>query len=187
MMAGAALLVLRAEPAVRRPSLHFFFLGAGFMLLETRSVTQLALLFGATWIVNSIVFASILAAIFVTNYMVLKDFAPRPKISYALLFATLVAGYFLPFDSLVAWSLPIRLAAAASIVGLPIAWASFVFSTSFKREVDVARVFGSNLLGAVVGGCLEYASNVWGLDSLYLVALLLYVASLAFMRRSSPS
>ena len=37
-----------------------FFLGAGFMLIETKAVVQMALLFGGTWIVNSVVFCAVL-------------------------------------------------------------------------------------------------------------------------------
>ena len=37
-----------------------FFLGAGFMLVETKAVVQMALLFGGTWMVNTVVFAAIL-------------------------------------------------------------------------------------------------------------------------------
>src|SRR5262249_19427627 len=35
---------------------QMFFLGAGFMLIETKAVVHMALLFGGTWIVNSVVF-----------------------------------------------------------------------------------------------------------------------------------
>ncbi|MCZ6690185.1 MAG: hypothetical protein O7H41_11315 [Planctomycetota bacterium] len=183
MVAGSVLLVLGVERSVRRPNLHFFFLGAGFMLLETRSVTQLALLFGATWNVNSVVFASILATILITNHLVLKKWAPSRTLSYALLAATLGLGFFFPFNLLLGLSLPLRLGAAAVVVGLPIAWASFIFSNSFKSETQINRVFGSNLLGVVFGGCLEYFSNVWGLSALYLVALGLYGASAIFAPR----
>jgi len=47
------------------------FLGAGFMLLETKGVVHLALLFGSTWIVNSIVFFAILVMILLSNLYVL--------------------------------------------------------------------------------------------------------------------
>ena len=45
-----------------RVALHsrMFFLGAAFMLLETRAVVQMALLFGSTWLVNSAVFFTVL-------------------------------------------------------------------------------------------------------------------------------
>ncbi len=180
MMAASLLIVFKFEPAVRRPNAHFFFLGAGFMLLETRSITQMALLFGATWNVNAIVFTSILATIFVTNLMVMRNRAPGRGPSYGLLFAMLALGYFFPFTRLLELGPVSRLAAALLVVGLPIAFASFIFSRSFRHERDLSRVFGSNLLGVVFGGCLEYASNVFGLDALYLIALLLYLASFAY-------
>ncbi len=45
--------VLQREVPLRRlasrQGLHLFFLGAGFMLLETRGVTELSLLFGSHW------------------------------------------------------------------------------------------------------------------------------------------
>ena len=57
-MAILALVILLAFAPVRlvRPNGRMFFLGAGFMLLETKGVVHMALLFGATWMVNSIVF-----------------------------------------------------------------------------------------------------------------------------------
>src|SRR3954468_12548479 len=39
-------------------SWHFFFLGAGFMLLETKSIVQFALLWGSTWLSASLAMAS---------------------------------------------------------------------------------------------------------------------------------
>ena len=39
---------------------RMFFLGAAFMLLETKAVVQMALLFGSTWVVNSAVFLTVL-------------------------------------------------------------------------------------------------------------------------------
>ena len=59
-----------------RPSGRMFFLGAGFMLLETKGVVHMALLFGATWMVNSIVFFAILTMILLSNLYVL---AVRPR------------------------------------------------------------------------------------------------------------
>jgi hypothetical protein len=84
----STLLVVHVEPDVRRPDLHLFLLGAGFMLLETRSVTQMALLFGSTWIVNAVVFASILLTILVANYFVQTGAVAQPSITYVLLLVT---------------------------------------------------------------------------------------------------
>ena len=51
-----------SESGVQAPRFNaqMFFLGAGFMLLETKSVVHMALLFGSTWLVNSIVFGAVL-------------------------------------------------------------------------------------------------------------------------------
>ena len=183
ILAASVLTVVSIEPAVRRPSLHFFFLGAGFMLLETRSITQMALLFGATWIVNAIVFIAILGAIFVTNQMILRGTSVAMKVSYPLLLLTLLLGYFFPFELLFRLSAWPRLAAAAAVIGLPIVWASFIFSTSFKASTQINKVFGSNLLGVVCGGAIEYMGNLWGMQALYLVAVVLYAGSLVFLPR----
>src|SRR5205085_9137021 len=51
---------------------RMFFLGAAFMLLETRAVAQMALLFGSTWLVNSSVFFTILVLILLANLYVIK-------------------------------------------------------------------------------------------------------------------
>ena len=60
-----SVLILLAFAPLRqmRPNPHMFFLGAGFMLLETKGVVHMALLFGSTWVVNSVVFAAILMMI----------------------------------------------------------------------------------------------------------------------------
>jgi len=174
------LAVITFEPAVRKPSLHFFFLGAGFMLLETRSITQMALLFGSTWVVNAIVFASVFATIFLTNLYVLAGKQAHTGLMYGMLFITLVAGYYFPFESLLDFGFWPRLGSSVVIIGLPIGMASIIFSTSYKNVTHANKSLGSNLLGVVFGGALEYTTNIWGLDSLYLLALVLYFASVVF-------
>ena len=187
MIFAAILIVMFVAPNVRRPNLHFFFLGAGFMLLETRSITQMAQLFGATWSINALVFGAILLTILMTNHMVLRNRMPPLWVSYALLFLSLVGGYFFSFDVLLSLGPVARIATASLIIGLPIAWASFIFSHSFRTVTDVPRAFGSNLLGVVVGGATEYMSMLWGLDILYAVALVFYLGSLLFLTRNDVS
>ena len=46
-----------------RPYADLFFMGAAFLLLETRYVTGFALLFGSTWLVNALVFTGVLLAV----------------------------------------------------------------------------------------------------------------------------
>jgi hypothetical protein len=54
-----------------RQAMHFFLLGAGFLLLETKGVTELSLLFGSTWIVNAVVIAAFLTMALLANACVM--------------------------------------------------------------------------------------------------------------------
>src|SRR5882762_5275187 len=60
------------EARTRVPSLFFFSMGAGFLLLETQVVSRLALYFGTTWQVNGIVIAAILSALLLANFVIDK-------------------------------------------------------------------------------------------------------------------
>ena len=76
-----------------RPYVDLFFMGAAFLLLETKNVVQFALLFGTTWLVNALVFAGRAArgaglAIETARRVRL----PRPVLLYAALLAALAAG-----------------------------------------------------------------------------------------------
>ena len=58
-----SLLVVRVAAGPFTPMRSYvdlFFMGAAFLLLETKSVVQFALLFGTTWFVNALVFIGIL-------------------------------------------------------------------------------------------------------------------------------
>ena len=74
IMGGLALLLIflflpRRDGATRGVTIavhttaQLFFLGAGFMLVETKAVVTMALLFGSTWVVNSVVFFAVLLMI----------------------------------------------------------------------------------------------------------------------------
>ncbi len=62
----------------RRWSWQFFLLGAGFMLLETKSIIQFALLWGSTWVVASLAIASVLTMALVANFIVARRDHRRP-------------------------------------------------------------------------------------------------------------
>ena len=159
--------------------LHFFLLGAAFMLLETRGLTSAALLFGTTWLVNAIVIGGILALLWAGNEAVLRGRAPRRNVAFGLLVASLAVSYFLPLQTLLVLDRPLRLVAGALWIGLPVLWASFLFSAAFEKTPRPASALGANLLGVVFGACLEQLSNVVGLRALFLVALGLYALAVA--------
>lgn len=188
ILAASALVVGLVLPrgSRRRFDAHLFLLGCGFMLLETRSVTTLALLFGTTWYVNAIVIGAILLVILAANALVSSGRAPGIPLAYTLLAASLASAWLLPLEPLLEAPLAARVGLAALVVGTPIGFASLVFSTSFARAEDLDAGLGSNLLGVVLGGALEYSSTFLGLRALHVVAFLIYGASataLALRRR----
>ncbi len=77
---------------------RMFFLGAAFMLLETKAIVQLALLFGSTWFVNSMVFFVALVLVLLANLFVLKGPPVKPVWLYAGLLALLAAAIATPFE-----------------------------------------------------------------------------------------
>jgi SAM-dependent methyltransferase len=152
----------------------FFFLGAGFTLVEAVAIVRLALLFGSTWIVNAVVFVAVLLTVFVANLTVLRGFAPPLRTCWIGLCTALAASYMLPVHALLEWPLPVRVVASAGLVFLPVYFASVCFSRLFRDEREVGFPLGLNLIGAMAGGWLEYLSMVIGLRAVWLVALGVY-------------
>jgi hypothetical protein len=162
--------------------LHFVLLGASFMLLETRAITQFALLFGSTWFVNAIVVSSILVVVYLGNALLrARVTLPKPLV-YALLLGSLIGLYFLPLEAALPFGFGLRVLAAGAVIGVPVFAASLIFSDSFRSAPDASAAFGANLVGVVIGGALEYSSMQFGLKLLYLVAAGLYLAAWAAER-----
>ena len=77
-----------------------FFMGAGFLLVETKSVTEMSLLFGSTWTVNLLVFASIMIMVLAANLLIMRRPLTRHTPLFGGLFITLAIAYVLPASSL---------------------------------------------------------------------------------------
>src|SRR5207302_7620797 len=147
---------------------HMFFLGAAFMLLETRSLVTFSLLFGSTWLVNSLVFFAILCSVMLAIFLSSR-FPLRPSVPlYGVLVAALLLAYFVPQQAFLSISvLPLRYALASVVAFLPVFVANLVFAGSFKGTGPTADVaFAANLIGIMLGGMLEYASLLIGYQNL---------------------
>jgi hypothetical protein len=182
------LLTRRVIPDFRQLNAHFFFLGAAFFLLETKSITQMALLFGSTWIVNAVVIAGILLMIIIANLVVIRFKINNPDPFYVLLLASLVLNFLLPVSSFLELPLGLRISLATITQVIPLFFAGMVFAITFSQTNSIEIALGSNLIGAVVGGIFEYASLALGLQSLYIFAIVLYLLSAyAFYRQRVAS
>jgi spermidine synthase len=187
-LASAAVFVA-AKPmreSLRRGSFdpEMFFFGLGFLLLETRSVTEMNLVWGGTWLTNAVVFAAILLVVLLSTCLAqLRPVGFGAGMTGALL--SLVACYFVPTHLLLGHDLLGRLALSVLFVGLPVFFAGLAFAAVFRTRSHLPLAFGWNLLGAVAGGLLELTSMAVGLKALLLVALLAYLlATAAFVRRA---
>lgn len=159
-------------------NLHFFFLGGAFMLLEVSSITRMALLYGTTWIVNSIVFFSILLMAFFANLYVLKVRTPKVWTVYPALFIALALNYFIPLGIFMGMSSAAKLICSNTLMFLPIIFSGVIFSSSFSVSKTPAAHFGSNLLGIIIGGLAVYIAVGTGYQNLLLVVILMYGLSL---------
>src|SRR5215831_18538213 len=181
---------LAPAPARRGFNGHMFFLGAAFMLLETRSLVTFALLFGSTWLVNSLVFFAILCSVMLAVFLSSKfPLRPSPPL-YAVLVGALLAAYLIPQDAFLSIeSLPLRYASASLVAFLPVFLANMVFAGSFKGTGLTADVaFASNLIGIMLGGMLEYASLLIGYRNLLLLVIAFYLISAWLLRpRRTPA
>ncbi|MDQ1679798.1 MAG: hypothetical protein QOI42_657 [Frankiaceae bacterium] len=162
-----------------------FLLGAAFLLMETRSVTSFALLFGTTWFVNALVFGGVLVAVLAAVEVTRRITTPRLPVMYAVLLGGLLLNWVVPTSWLLGLGFLVRLVVAAAIAFVPIFAANVIFSKRFSATGDGALAFGTNLLGAMLGGCLEYLSLVFGYHALLLLAGALYVGAYLVMPRSA--
>lgn len=166
-----------------RPYADLFLLGVAFLLLETKSVTGFALLFGTTWVVNAIVFAGVLIAVLAAVEVTRRFRTPPLPVMYGVLLGGLVLAWLVPNAWLLSLPVPVRAVAAVFVAFLPIFAANVVFAKRFTDTADATSAFGANLLGAVLGGCLEYLALVIGYQGLLIVAGLIYVAAFALLPR----
>ena len=160
-------------------SWHFFFLGAGFMLLETKSIVQFALLWGSTWSSASLAIASVLFMALASAMVASRIEIRRRRVVAVALLALVALNYAIPvgrvtFDSRAAESL-----FYGALVFSPVFCAGLLFSSSFRRSSSTATDFGANLLGAIVGGVGEYLSLLAGYRFLLVLVAICYLLAIA--------
>lgn len=154
--------------------LEMFLFGAGFLLLETKSVTEMNLAWGATWFTSAVVFGSILLTLLAaTVAMQLRPLGWRTSV-IGLVAALLLAAVS-PTELLLVRDLWLRLLLSLLFIGVPIFFASAMFAIRFRSRSDPGVAFGWNVLGAVAGGMLEFSSMVIGFHALSLLALACYL------------
>lgn len=160
-----------------RSDLHFALLGMGFLLLETKSITDCSLYFGATWFVTLIVVLGVLLMVLASN-VVAGRIAKFSFWFYLPLFAALLLLTFVPREAILELGIGGRLAWVLFVVPLPVFFAGLIFSTGFRNSVNPAALFGANLIGAMIGGFAEYLGMAIGSQQLSYLVIAAYAGSL---------
>jgi hypothetical protein len=161
---------------------HFLFLGMGFLLLETKSIVNCSLYFGATWLVTTLVVAGVLLMVLLANTVALH--VRFTRLFYAGLFASFLVVYLVSTERILALPFAGRLAWTVLLVPLPIFFAGLIFSTTFRSTPSPASSFGANLVGATIGGFAEYLGMATGYHALSLLVVAAYLGSLVCRRRT---
>lgn len=178
-------------PVVRRAgggwSWEMFLLGAGFMMLETKAITQFALLWGSTWVVASMAITGVLIMALAATIVVSRIEIRRPWLVGAALLALLAANYALPVGSLAFDSLAMESLAHALLGFSPIFCAGLLFGSAIKRSTSLPRDYGTNLLGAMAGGVAEYIALITGYNILLLIVGACYIGALATRPRGNEA
>jgi hypothetical protein len=187
LMFGLSLLLVYMFSPVHlvRPNWQMFFLGAGFMLLETKGVVHMALLFGSTWFVNSVVFFAILVMVLASNLYVLALRPKRLSPYYVLLVVSLVVNIVVPMSKFLALPGWQKVAVSCTVVFVPVFFAGIVFGTLFRDSSQPDIDFGSNIAGAILGGLCESLSLVIGFNYLLIIAVACYLLSALLSKRSA--
>jgi hypothetical protein len=153
------------------------------MLVETKAITELGLTFGNTWHVIGISIAGILAMAFLATIAVSRWRWRGVVVPFVLLLASLGRGWYVSRAGGFAPTMAGKLAAVA-LLSLPIFFSGILFARFLDTGVSIGGAMAVNLLGAMVGGLLEYNSMYFGFRFLYGLAAALYACAFVLAWRA---
>ena len=154
-----------------------FALGGGFLLYEFQNVSKISLLFGNTWTTNLFTITAILLFILLANLVQAK----RPlslKLAYFGLLLTFAAQFLIPLETFNSFSFYAKAILGPLFLNSPLFFSGIIFITLFRNAKEKSAAFASSLMGSAAGGLLEVFSFLLGIQSLLLIALIFYLASI---------
>ncbi len=164
-------------------NLHFFFLGAAFLLLEFQNISKSSLLFGSTWLVNAYMITAILILILLANLFTARFSFSNIKPFYYLLFLSVLAVFFTPLGGLSVSGNFLKATGISIFMNIPVFFAGVIFIKSFSNSPRKDIALGSNIFGACIGGLIESLSFVVGIKALLIFVLVFYVLSYLTMKK----
>jgi hypothetical protein len=128
--------------------------------------------------VNSAVIFALLLLALAANYWVIKIKPQKIWLYSIILFILLLVNYLIPLKVFLNFNPSLRYFLASLLLIGPIFFAGVIFSKLFSQSDQYNVAFGSNLLGAMVGGVVEYLALITGYSFLILIIALFYLLSL---------
>jgi len=160
-----------------------FFLGAGFMLVETKGITELALVYGSTWFVVSIVIACVLIMAYLANLLVINNTKIKLWLVYMFIFFAIILGYLFTLIDHGTLSPILQKFLSPMMLTLPMFFSGMAFSKQLSTEKTISIALSSNILGAIFGGLLEYNAMYFGYRSLYVLGFVMYLSAFIFSKK----
>jgi len=117
----------------------YLLLGAAFFVLETSNVVRMALLFGSTWWVNTVVFAGILVLVLLANLTAARF---RVLLALGILLAAIV-----PSDLLLALDPP-----AHALAAVVVYFGGLIFARLIENESHLYEALRLECSRRVIGG-----------------------------------
>lgn len=152
-----------------------FFMGSALLLVETKNLSQLSLLFGATGVTNGLFLHFCYGHCRKSNCATVAEGTSSTAICLAL--GGAVLSYFVPFSELTQLSSLARGIIGGGVTALPVLFSSLIFAKMFQQTSDAANALGSNILGGLFGGALEALSIFFGIKAMALLAIAVYGAA----------
>jgi spermidine synthase len=164
---------------------HFFFLGAGFLLLEVQNISKAAVALGNTWIVNAVIISCILLMILLANLVAAKFPSLPKRLVAGCLIGSCLALYFIDLSNFAFLPLVPKALIIGLLTTLPMLFSGIIFIDSFAKVEKKDLALGANLMGAIFGGMLQSVTFVIGIKALLLVVAALYTCALLLGPKTS--
>lgn len=165
---------------------QMLFLGMGFMLLEVRAMAKISLFLGSTWVVNSLVISLVLILVLMANWLATKLKPSNIVWIGAALILSLILSQLVNASEFLKLGGSLGPVLAAALYLLPCVFASTIFALLFSQTRLSSAALAFNLIGAVYGVALEYASMAFGINALGVISISIYSIIVASFLLSRP-
>ncbi|MCA9804775.1 MAG: methyltransferase domain-containing protein [Cyanobacteria bacterium HKST-UBA02] len=155
---------------------QMFGLGAGFMLLETRAIADISLLCGSTWLVNSFIIGGVMLVIIAGTYLASRLTVRWIVPAGVALIMSLGVTTLVNCSEFSRFGILTGGLACTAVYLFPMIFSAIIFGLFFKTSKIASEALAFNLVGGILGVCLEYLGMWLGNRSLGWIAMFIYYA-----------